>query len=77
MYFRKEEESESRREEEEPGLSESHQLLYLYESASTRVASRLSFNISKIIIYLNSVLALFHLREFRSTECSSPGTGLE
>ena len=75
--FRKKEESESRREEEEPGLSESPQLLYLYGSASTRVASRLSSDISEIIICLNSVLALFHLREFRATECSSPGTGLE
>ena len=32
---------------------------------------------SELIICLNLVLALFHLREFRSTECSSPGTGLE
>ena len=77
MYFRKEEESESRREEEEPSLSESPQLLCLYGSASTRVASRLSFDISELIICLNSVLALFHLREFHSTEYSSPGTGLE
>ena len=76
LYFRKEEESESRREEE-PGLLESPQLLYLYGSASTRVASRLSFDISEFIICLNSVLALLYLREFRSTECSSPGTGLE
>ena len=75
--FRKEEESESRREEGEPGLSESPQLLYLYGSASTRVASRLSSDIFEIIICLNSVLALFHFREFRSTECSSLGTGLE
>ena len=75
LYFRKEEESESRREEEEPGLSESPQLLYLYGSASTRVASRLSFGIFEPIICLNLVLALFHLREFRSTECSSSGTG--
>ena len=77
LYFRKEEESESRREEEEPGLSESPQLLYLYRSASTRVASRLSFDISKIIICLNSVITLFHLLELRSTEYSSLGTGLE
>ena len=75
--FRKKEESESRREEEEPGLSEPPQLLYLYGSASTRVASRLSFDISELIIFLNSVLALFHLRKFCSIECSSPGTGLE
>jgi len=77
LYIRKEEESESRREEEEPGLSQSPQLLYLYGSGSTRVASRLSFDISEIIICLNLVIALFHLRELRSTECSSPGTGLE
>ena len=77
MYFRKEEESESRREEEEPSLSESPQLLCLYGSASTRVASRLSFGISEFIICLNSVLALLYLWESRSTECSIPGTGLE
>ena len=77
MYIRKEEESERRREEEEPGLSESPQLLYLHGSASTRVASRLSFDISKIIICLNSVITLFHLLELRSTEYSSLGTGLE
>ena len=77
MYFRKEEESERRREEEEPGLSESPQLLYFYGSASTRVASRLSFDIPDINICLNLVISLFHLRELHSTECSSPGTGLE
>ena len=77
LYIRKEEESGSRIEEEEPGLSESPQLLYIYGSASARVASRLSFDISKIIIYLNSVIALFHLLELRSTKCSSPSIGLE
>ena len=64
-------------EGEEPGLLEPPQLLYLYGSASTRVASRLSFDIFEFIICLNSVLTLFHLREFSSIECSSPGTGLE
>ena len=59
MYIRKEEESENRREEKEPGLSEPPQLLYLYRSASTRVASRLSFDISEFIICLNSVLVYF------------------
>ena len=59
--FRKEDESESRREEEEPGLSEPPQLLYLYGSASTRVASRLSFDISENNICLNLVIPLFHL----------------
>jgi hypothetical protein len=52
LYFRKEEESESRREEEETGLSESPQLLYLYGSASTRVAIQVILSIFVRLLFV-------------------------